>query len=53
MNCKLYHKVKGTSGGPRHCTRLSNGSVGANFALRRAQNLLRGICSENGLGANV
>ncbi len=33
-------------------TRLSNGSVGANFALRRTQNLLQGTCSENGLGAN-
>ncbi len=32
--------------------RLSNGSVGANFVLRITQNLLRGTCSENGLGAN-
>ncbi len=32
--------------------RLSNGSPGANFAFRRTQNLLRGTCSENGLGAN-
>ncbi len=34
------------------CARLSNGSVGANFALHRTQNLLRGTCSENVLGAN-
>ncbi len=27
-------------------SRLSNGSVGANFALRRTQNLLRGTCSK-------
>ncbi len=33
-------------------SRLSNGSVGANFALRTTQNLLRGTCSKNGLGAN-
>ncbi len=33
-------------------TRLSNGSVRANFVLHRTQNLLRGTCSENGVGAN-
>ncbi len=42
----------GKQGASKAHSRLSNGSVGANFAFRRIQNLLRGTCSENGLGAN-